>query len=63
MKYTILAFGNIQVHLIKMEFNYMPLTQMERENGVLNLDNLKQTQHHFILVTIFLVVEDQEIMC
>ena len=42
---------------------FMPLPQVDKPNGELNLVNPQQPLHHFGLTTIFLVLVEQEIIC
>jgi hypothetical protein len=61
-KYTMVPF--IKIHLLnQLSVKFMPLAQMELRNGGLILHNPLSAWNHFGLLTIFLVLEDHEMMC
>ena len=48
--------------LIGIGLKFGPLAQVEQQNGKLILDNPQQLLRHFILLTIFLVLEEYEMI-
>ena len=67
MKQTVLKsilpeLFNIQLLLKILELIFMQLAQVEQANGLLFFGNPQQAYKNFILVTIFLVLEDHEMI-
>ena len=62
LKSILVELINIQLLLKILELKFMQLAQVEQANGLLILHNPQQPQHLFILVTIFLVLEDYEMI-
>ena len=46
-----------------MWVKFLPLDQMERRTGILNLVKSQKHCNHFGLLTIFLVLEEHEMIC
>ena len=62
LKSILVKLINIHLLLIILLLIFMQLAQVEQANGLLFLYNPQQPCNHFILVTIFLVLEDHEMI-
>ena len=63
LKFIILSFNNIHLFLILVMFLFFRLLQVKQANGKLIFFNPQQPCNHFILVTIYLVLEEHEMIC
>ena len=62
-KYTMQQYINKHKILLLLGLIFGLLAQVEQENGILNLHNFQELNNNFGLQTIFLVLEEPEMIC
>ena len=62
-KYIMAPLSNQHLLLNRLMLNFMQLAQVDKQNGTLGFNNLQKVCNHFGQLTIFLVLEDHQMMC
>ena len=62
IKFIMVPFFKNHLFLIRLDLKLMQLAQMDQRNGILIVNIFQKVCNHFGLLTIFLVLEEQEMM-